>query len=55
MSESNGKVCCSCEHNIRIHKINGTKCFCNIDNHYIGYLECMTGFNACLEKIAGDA
>jgi hypothetical protein len=44
MSESNGKVCCSCGHNIRIHKINGIKCICDIDNHYIGDVECMTGW-----------
>ena len=44
MSEQNGKVCCNCRHNIRIPKQIYIECYCNIDNHYIGYNECMTGW-----------
>ena len=39
MSAENGKVCCNCKHNIR----TGEKdiiCNCDIDGHYIGYIEC---------------
>lgn len=41
MSEENGKVCCNCRHNIRIPKQTYIECHCDIDNHYIGYNECM--------------
>ena len=32
------KCCCSCTHNIR--KCDGIdiECYCDIDNHYIGYV-----------------
>ena len=34
------KCCCSCEHNIRTWDSNGhCTCRCDIDNHYIGYVE----------------
>jgi len=33
--------CCSCEHNIRSNTGNGdVECNCDIDGHYIGYVEC---------------
>lgn len=43
MSVENGKVCCNCRHNIR--RDEGGDCinYCDVDRHYIGYLECMTG------------
>lgn len=44
MSQDNGKVCCNCRHNIRQSKENRIECHCDIDNHYIGYVECMTGW-----------
>lgn len=44
MSEENGKVCCNCRHNIRIPKQIYIECHCAIDNHYIGYTECMLGW-----------
>jgi len=44
MSVENGKVCCNCRHNIRHYEDKGGACYCNIDNHYIGYYECMTGW-----------
>lgn len=44
MSQDNGKVCCNCRHNIRQSKENHIECHCDIDNHYIGYVECMTGW-----------
>ena len=44
MSESNGKVCCSCGHNIRTGEVPDIKCHCDIDGHRIGYVECMTGW-----------
>ena len=40
MSVENGKVCCSCRHNIRSGE--PIKCHCEVDGHYIGYIECMT-------------
>ena len=41
MSEENGKVCCNCRHNIR----NQNKdCYCEVDGHYIGYIECFTNW-----------
>lgn len=44
MSEANGKVCCNCVHNIRTGEVPDIKCHCNIDGHYIGYMDCMTGW-----------
>lgn len=44
MSESNGKVCCNCVHNIRTGEETDIKCHCDIDGHYIGYVDCMTGW-----------
>jgi len=42
MSVENGKVCCNCRHNIRKPKKDYIECHCDIDNHYIGYVACMT-------------
>ena len=39
MSEKNGKVCCNCRHNIRKGEIGSIECYCDIDNHYIGYID----------------
>ena len=44
MSEENGKVCCSCGHNIRTGEVPDIKSHCDIDGHHIGYVECMTGW-----------
>lgn len=46
MSVENGKVCCNCRHNIRKlkYRITAIECYCDIDNHYIGYVECMEGW-----------
>ena len=44
MSVENGKVCCNCRHNIRLVETVYQaiiECHCDIDNHYIGYVECM--------------
>lgn len=38
------EVCCNCRHNIRKSEENGVECHCDIDNHYIGYVECMEGW-----------
>ena len=32
------ECCCSCNHNIR--KGKPVECYCAIDNHYIGYVDC---------------
>ena len=35
-------VCCSCIHNIRCQEkgdLANIKCYCAIDNHYIGYID----------------
>lgn len=39
------RVCCNCAHNIR-KKIDAAhvRCECEIDGHYIGYIECMEGW-----------
>lgn len=39
MSVENGKVCCSCQRNIRSGE--PIKCHCEVDGHYIGYVDCM--------------
>ena len=50
MSESNGKVCCNCRHCKRkrcAFRIEGafiTQTYCDVDNRYIGYVECMEGW-----------
>ena len=41
MSVENGKVCCNCRHNIRTGELGNKKCHCDIDGHYIGYVDCM--------------
>lgn len=41
MSVENNKVCCNCRHNIRTGEIGNIQCHCDIDNHYIGYVQCM--------------
>ena len=43
MSETNGKVCCNCRHNIRTTDgENSVTCTCEIDKSNIGYIKCMT-------------
>lgn len=45
MSVETGKVCCNCRHNIRTPKDDvHVMCHCDIDNHYIGYVQCMEGW-----------
>lgn len=35
------RCCCNCRHNIRTERVNlPTVCNCEIDGHYIGYVEC---------------
>ena len=48
MSVLNDKICCNCKHNIRKEekrtgKYAGTysKCYCEIDNCYLGYVQVM--------------
>lgn len=38
------RVCCNCRHNIRTGEIGYIKCHCDIDGHYIGYVECFEGW-----------
>ena len=38
------RVCCNCGRNIRTPKRTHIECICEIDGHYIGYVECMTGW-----------
>ena len=42
MSEK--RVCCNCRRNIRREENGMINCYCEIDGHYIGYIECMTGW-----------
>ena len=34
------RVCCNCRHNIRTGEGGNIECHCDIDGHYIGYVEC---------------
>lgn len=34
------RVCCNCGNNIRKEELHGRECYCDIDGHRIGYLEC---------------
>lgn len=38
------RVCCNCGRNIRTPKRTYIECNCELDGHYIGYVECMTGW-----------
>jgi len=51
MSVENKKVCCNCQHNIRIKEtpMDGGKssrisCFCSVHKEFIGYAQCMEGW-----------
>ena len=48
MSVANGKVCCNCRHCVRQwdnDKHEGMcHTYCDIDGHYIGYVECHEGW-----------
>ena len=39
------RCCCNCGRNIR-HEVApyGIECYCEIDGHYIGYIECFEGW-----------
>lgn len=41
MSVYNDKVCCNCRHDIRTDDYEN---YCDIDGHYIGYIECFEGW-----------
>lgn len=41
-SNNEEKVCCNCRHNIRWGDLANIQCRCELDKHYIGYVECMT-------------
>lgn len=45
MSAENNKVCCNCGHCIRDKDKDGfvIRCFCEIDNTILGYIQVMTG------------
>jgi len=34
------RCCCNCRRNIRAGQLGFVKCHCEIDGHYIGYVEC---------------
>ncbi len=44
MSAENGKVCCNCRHDIRYNVAGTIQTVCDIDNHYIGYVQCFEGW-----------
>ena len=45
MSAENGKVCCNCRHCRRkIGKRAMVETYCEVDNRYIGYVECHEGW-----------
>lgn len=39
---------------IRHYEDKGGACYCDIDNHYIGYIECMEGWCRHWAKERGD-
>ena len=43
-STNEDKVCCNCRHNIRMRNNDGAflRTVCEMDGHYIDYIECMT-------------
>lgn len=38
------RVCCNCRHNIRTGDPAHIENHCDIDGHYIGYVECFEGW-----------
>ena len=38
------RCCCNCRHNIRSGETGAVECRCEIDGHYIGYIECFEGW-----------
>lgn len=55
MSVENCKVCCNCKHCIREWDADGhCDLHCEIDGHYIGYVECHEGWckHWCKERRA---
>lgn len=39
------RCCCNCNHDIRTEGKDGIiVCNCDVDNHYIGYVECFEGW-----------
>lgn len=38
------RCCCNCGNNIRYEDNGRIKCKCDIDGHYIGYVECFEGW-----------
>lgn len=38
------RCCCNCAHNIRLGDIANISCHCEIDDHYISYVECFEGW-----------
>ena len=34
------RVCCNCYNNKRIKESHSIECYCSIDGHRIGYIEC---------------
>ena len=44
MSVDNGKVCCICRHLKRVKSDDRNECRCEIDDHYIGYINYFEGW-----------
>ena len=41
--EDRKRCCCNCGRNKRVEEKGHTNCYCELDNHYIGYVEAFTG------------
>ena len=41
---SRNRCCCNCRRNKRIGKETYIECYCEIDGHYISYIECFEGW-----------
>lgn len=38
------RCCCNCIHDARLGDVGNTENYCEIDDHYIGYVECFEGW-----------
>ena len=44
MSETNGKVCCNCRHNIRTNEKGYVECHCEVNGEWLSYMRVMAGW-----------
>lgn len=52
---SENRCCCNCRHDIRTWDKGNCECHCDIDGHYIGYVECFEHLIDGMNEEGGDA